>query len=215
MKKFYLAIILSFFCSYSFAQCEPPENIPVSIQDTSIPLEFDFTQSEQNISEIAQQAESNIVSENSQVRGLTLLKLDTNLQADIEIIQSGNNFCGYPKSVILQEGYSPLKVYVENIYPQYSCPFKAILEHEERHVRIDAQTLLDNQPLLIQDLTQSVSGKTYTGSDASNVREQIMSDLSNGLQIALQNYSDNRDRLNAINDSPPSINGTIAECNDW
>jgi hypothetical protein len=95
---------------------------------------------------------------NQRVLGRTVARLrnTSTFQTREQKLPSGRT-CMKP-AVAVTMAYEPTVVYVGREYPAGSCEFKKILEHEQRHVTVHRQHLLELAPLVQQDLRDFFTG---------------------------------------------------------
>lgn len=81
--------------------------------------------------------------------GLIYLKATT----DILKVRSGygQTTCTQVRAIRVQFGFKDNKVYVAKEFPRRSCPFRKVLEHEEKHKTVDRAILKDYQDRLRED----------------------------------------------------------------
>jgi hypothetical protein len=95
---------------------------------------------------------------NQRVLGRTVARLrnTSTFQTREQKLPSGRT-CMKP-AVAVTMAYEPTMVYVAREYPSGSCEFQKILEHEQRHVAVHRQHLLELAPLVQQDLRDFFTG---------------------------------------------------------
>ena len=78
---------------------------------------------------------------NKNVLGLTVAPLIHNLELKTTIIEQGNSLCVFVQEVNFHFGYNRQYVYIDGRYPEGSCEYNTILEHEDLHVNFNNQAL--------------------------------------------------------------------------
>lgn len=77
--------------------------------------------------------------------GLSTAQAILKVQTDIYKVRSGYNqhTCGQIKTIYIQIGFKDNKIYLAKEFPKRSCPYKTVLEHEERHKEVDREILVE------------------------------------------------------------------------
>ena len=78
---------------------------------------------------------------NKDVLGLTVAPLIHNLELKTTTIEQGNTLCVFIHEVDFHFGYQRQYVYIDARYPEGSCEYNTILEHEDLHVDFNNQAL--------------------------------------------------------------------------
>lgn len=89
------------------------------------------------------------------VRALGLMKPDLVIETrpKAQGLPLGNRFCFWITGFDVKLRYRRVDVFVAKEYPLGSCQYKAILEHEEEHVRVSRQNLEEFAPRIRRALT--------------------------------------------------------------
>lgn len=89
------------------------------------------------------------------VRALGLMKPDLVIETrpKAQGLPMGNRFCFWITGFDVSLRYRRVDVFIAKEYPVGSCQYKAILEHEEEHVRVSRQNLEDFAPRIRRALT--------------------------------------------------------------
>lgn len=75
------------------------------------------------------------------MHGLTLSKMEEKTFLQTVLVPVKGGFCLYPVSLTLTVGFSKMAVLIDSRYAPDSCPYKAIMEHENEHVKTNYYTL--------------------------------------------------------------------------
>ena len=85
--------------------------------------------------------------------GLSTGQIYLKATTDILKMRSGysQTACTQIKAMRVQFGFKDNKIYVAREFPRRSCPFRQVLEHEEKHKNVDRSILKDYQDRLRAD----------------------------------------------------------------
>ena len=89
------------------------------------------------------------------VRALGLMKPDLVIETrpHAQGLPIGNKFCFWITGFDVSLRYRRVDVFIAREYPVGSCQYKAVLEHEEEHVRVSRQNLEEFAPRIRRALT--------------------------------------------------------------
>lgn len=223
LLKFFI-IIFILFPTYSFAT-ECSKNITPNIIINQLPFSLTYNynmtlldlthyaieKNNENINKNKELSYNNIV-----IRGLTssqfYYKISANFKYDK---QYDSSYCVYPDNIIIDVGFKPFVVFIEKEYKEKSCQHDAILEHENKHVKI--MSVVSNY--YIPFFKKKILKSYYRFYDKSfiniNNEQELLKPLSVILQPYLNKIQDQVTELNSKLDSPESLNYTKKECNIW
>lgn len=149
--------------------------------------------------------------------GLTVVSgLSTRLAMRASIARGTYGHCARPSEIELTIGFDAIDVYVANRYPQGSCQYLAVLEHENGHVGVAKSVLT----LRVKEVRARLEREAANWTSHASANPQDAADAANRrLGAALQEEVERmgremRDR-NAKHDSPESYGRTMRQCNPW
>lgn len=150
--------------------------------------------------------------------GLTVANLKAETEARTLARQLGDgSWCVGLESATLRIGFEdPIRVYVSRRYGPSSCAYRAILEHEDRHVRNYADTLERYVAVLRQRLPAALAPLTaIRNADMDAGRGEIHTALQAVAQAAADHVMADARAADALIDSAASYAEVKAACQDW
>lgn len=131
----------------------------------------------------------------------------------------GDGFCVWAESVSIGFSYNQMDVYITSQYPAGSCPYTAILNHENQHVAINTRTLEKYRVLMTRALK---SAKTIpTRAHPLNVLSEknggdiISARISRIVNPLLAKFKNEIQRENGKIDTMENYRRVQAQCRDW
>lgn len=181
---------------------------------------YDFSQSANDIRALAASL-GNPIAEQSRVilRGLTV----ANYTWQVEVASSayaarGGGWCVFPKEVTLSIGYSgDMMVYVQSEYPEGTCQNQAILAHENTHVLINRETLVEYLPHFREAIEAVMKSSSFPAWFESKERgaDYAVKSIETAIEVESNAFLATRDARHANLDSPASLSMTRASCLSW
>jgi hypothetical protein len=153
--------------------------------------------------------------------GVTLAEHEFKMDYQIGGLEhhNGDGFCVWVDSVDVSFSYSQMNVYVSSQYPEGSCPYRVILNHENQHVSIDQRVLAKYRTRIEWALkkSRSIPTKAHPLSVVSmnNGKAIIAAKLNQIVDPILQAYKNEIARENGKLDTPANYRRTQALCNNW
>lgn len=148
--------------------------------------------------------------------GITLTKTVFGLQGATSAIKRGNGFCVYLSEVDVDFGWNRVEVYVPSEFPEGSCEYRVVLDHENQHVSINRTLLREFAPQMrarletILATTKPMFRRTLDGSADAAIEH-----LNVQLSGMLKEFDALHASRNAGIDSPASYSALSALCKDW
>jgi hypothetical protein len=131
----------------------------------------------------------------------------------------GDGYCVWVDSVDVSFSYAMMNVYVSSQYPEGSCPYRVVLNHENQHVAIDQRVLAKYRTLMERALkrSKSIPTKRHPLSVVSmnNGKAVIADRLNRIVNPILAAYQREIVRENGKIDTPRNYRKTQALCNNW
>ena len=153
--------------------------------------------------------------------GVTLAEHEFKMDYQIGGLEhpNGDGFCIWVDSVDVSFSYAQMNVYVSSQYPEGSCPYRVILNHENQHVAIDKRVLDKYRARIERALkrSRSIPTKAHPMSVISmnNGKAVIADRLNRIVDPILAAYKKEIIRENGKIDTPASYRRTQALCNNW
>ena len=152
------------------------------------------------------------------LRGLTVVRLDTRMSISTAYMSDGKKLCAYPVKVDLFVGYSASQVvYILERYPAGTCQYNAVRAHENTHVQINTETLKALIPQLEVAMKTAVMHPGYPIEAPSKewAQEAIRKSLSDLLRAYVDAHIQQRASLNGSIDTPESYALVQRLCPTW
>lgn len=148
--------------------------------------------------------------------GLTVSQLGHQYSTNFTFRKVTGGYCVALKSAEIRVGYTEMTVYVSSDYPEDSCEYKAILEHEREHVEINRRVLESFEAKIKQAVARTVTGKrairVYNEAEA---RSAYLLALKRSLEPVLDALESQRQRRSAKIDSKDSYRRVLSRCDGW
>ena len=148
--------------------------------------------------------------------GITLTKTMFGLQGASSIMRRGNGYCVYLTSVDVDFGWNRVEVYVPSEFPEGSCEYKVILDHENQHVAINRTLLREFAPRLRAQVEKILAGtKPFYTRNRAGGADAVLENLNNQLSGMLKEFEALQASRNAGIDSPANYKALSAMCKGW
>jgi hypothetical protein len=153
--------------------------------------------------------------------GVTLAEHEFKMDYQIGGLEHPNQdgFCVWVDSINVSFSYAQMDVYISSQYPEGTCPYQVILNHENQHVAIDQRVLARYRAIVERVLkrSRSIPTKTHPMSVVSmnNGKAIIDARLNNLVNPILEAYKKEITRENGKIDTPANYRRTQALCNNW
>lgn len=185
-----LCIALISFCfqgsSALAATCERESPVFVEVVHDIQPTEYDFTQNTRMLDRIGKGAYSPYgEGHKTYLRGLTVGRQSLKYEIRIEEQKThADMICLYVSRIKVLISYNPT-VYVSNEFPEGSPIFNRVLAHEQTHVGITSDVLLQYAPKLKERLKAAPIGNDIFGPYFQGEREIAKAELHEGVKATV------------------------------
>jgi hypothetical protein len=211
-------LIAFLICAPALAQrpgC-PPSRTPIKLNfETRAPAP-DFNH-RLNLSGIANEARSQDARGEVPSRPVGLTTVDTmfGLKGGSSIITRGRSACSYLTSVEITFGWDRMQVFVPNEYPQGSCEYRAVIDHENQHVSIIRSTLREFAPIARARVESVLAqSKPISGGRDGDV-DRALAPLKAQLTAMLTEFNALHSARSAHIDTPSNYKAVTAMCKNW
>ena len=151
--------------------------------------------------------------------GLTVSKLDVNIEIKPAITQQLSEICVGIQDVEVELKYPSIQVYIDKKYPPSSCEYQVIKEHEDYHVAVAQQALTFFKPDVERVVSDTLRGMTpkivYSRSDIPHIVERQVKVLTNALQPVVKHINAKLAEKNKAIDTKEMYQATTAVCKNW
>lgn len=149
--------------------------------------------------------------------GLTLTQNHYNLKTESQIYDLGRGrYCAVLKRARLFLGFKDIDVYISNKYPQGSCEYDSILNHENTHVSIFRDTLYKHGSTIERAIRQKSQkiGPVYLRS-ANGAANKVQKLLDAKIRPLFRRMERDLDVRNARIDTKSNYRREQAMCANW
>jgi len=130
--------------------------------------------------------------------------------------QKNGQSCIRLEKVTLEFGLSKTDIYVDRKYRKSSCAYKATLEHENEHTKINQKVIDEYAPLLKRELKERAAEiKPFLTRDPDLAIQSIINRISFDLKPLIEEFSEARQKANDVIDTKQSYRETNRKCRDW
>jgi hypothetical protein len=199
------------------ADCPSPERKPqieIVIDDGSVA--YDFTRTRVQMREVPRELGMTAPNHGRDAEGLTFQRLSLAVAAELRYRDIGDGKrCVYPDRIVATVT-SAQRVFVDIRYPEGSCERKAVLDHEEEHVRINRAAAHSREGSLRRAVETFLAAHPYHLVPSGRaVQDAYLVPLQERLKPILNATRDEANAHHAKLDSPSSYAATRARCQHW
>lgn len=233
MKKIFLISLLYVFSinsvvfannSYDF--CEEKKEVKLNFKLNYGNIKYNHDLSSDEISNMYSSNRSQFSSFHGYTtKGLTYTKYKKRYNVKIQKVIKDNKACIYPYEIDVYLGYPDMVIYIDKTYGKTSCEYKAILEHENKHVSIYQKNLKKYGMKIgkeMYDIVQELYPvEVQNPAEINEVSDNIINDIIHKLKtddiiVSLENNMESEIELqNKSLDSKESYGFTKGKCSSW
>jgi hypothetical protein len=153
--------------------------------------------------------------------GLTLAEHEFKMDYQVAGLEHPrrDGYCVWVDSVDVNFSYAQMDVYISSDYPDGSCPYRVILNHENQHVAIDERVLAKYRTLfeavLRRNRTIPTRAHPLSVVSVKNGKSIIEERLNRIVHPILEAYKKEVIRENGKIDTPASYRRSQSLCNNW
>lgn len=147
--------------------------------------------------------------------GLTSAQTQYQIQLKAQVAQlHDGTYCVAFRDVDVEYEFKNTTVYIANEIPPYSCVYNEVMNHEQRHVSVDAQLLREWQFRLQQDTEYAVRNQgTLRGPNQQQLMEQLKANLREALRSTSESLMAERKRRQSQVDTRMEYDRVSRSCN--
>lgn len=156
------------------------------------------------------------VSSMSRPVGLTTLKSMFSLKGATTLMPRGDGYCVQLASVEIDFGWEDMNVYVPTEFPEGSCEYRAVLDHENQHVSIIRGALREFAPRArarIEAVLARSRPHFSRGKDGS--ADAALAPVGAQLSALLQEFDELHSSRGAVIDTPSNYAAVTGMCKNW
>lgn len=200
------------------ARCQPPPDttVTVTVNTYAAATAYDNRRGRAEIAGIGGMSAANRRN-GQQTLGLTVSTADVNFEPEGGFTRNRDgSHCLWIRGVTVTLRIPSIIVYVAREYRPGSCQYKAVLAHEEEHVRRTKGLLTPFAADLHRRVHAEVSRlNPIQGRSAGEARKRFGSELQRFLNAFVRDFERARDHTNALIDTPQSYQFTSSLCPRW
>ena len=149
--------------------------------------------------------------------GLTHAVPHISQKAGVKVTKtSDGRYCAWLTEMRFDFGYKRLDIYIDNKYPPGSCNYNVILDHERQHVQINRRVLREYKPRFKEAMLQSVEAiNPLVVSDPEQIQALATQVIRTRFQAVLADHREERNKANAVIDTPTNYRMTQMLCPRW
>lgn len=148
--------------------------------------------------------------------GLTLANTVFGLEGGTSLLKRGDGLCAYLTSVEIDFGWERMDVYVPSEFPEGSCEYRAVLDHENQHVAIIRSTLAEFAPRARARVEAIVAqAKPFTTRTQNGATEAALAPIKTRLSALLREFNELHGARSARIDNPSNYAAVTAMCKNW
>jgi hypothetical protein len=152
------------------------------------------------------------------VLGLTQTQLDFGWETHIRSYREGGSYCFWIAGLTLTARYPTPDIYVAKEHFPGTCPYRAILRHEEEHVRRTRETIKRFEPRLRQALTSlrlPTWRRPWLVADTGAAQKQLKDLVNELVEPIYKQIASVLEKEHAALDSERSYRRVFRKCSDW
>lgn len=200
------------FSSNANALCDK-NKIQIDISVLNPPVIYDTSHGNQDFSRLT----NHPVPQNT--LGLTEAEVTVQMSGQTYVKPEHTRFCIGIKAIHFTLGYESIKVYIDKKYPQTSCNYKVIKNHEDYHVNVYRQALAFFRPDIERALKEAVKNLrpeyAYTSARGTQIMKKQFMEINKKIQPLLEHINRKIAEKNYAIDTPESYRKTTAKCPKW
>lgn len=200
------------------ALCEPYSNaIRLSFDTQLIEPTYITNLSIQDVRQLYTVRGQRISRAHENAIGLTYAEISLGLSASTRSLpRPGGGYCVYLDEVQAKFGLDRLSVYVGREYPQGSCEYRTILDHENEHVVINREIVREYGPRLRQSLARELERFDPLFAPSVNMgARRAVADLQQRVQPLMDALKLEQRRRNGAIDTDHNYGALQDLCLDW
>lgn len=149
-----------------------------------------------------------------EVNGLTTTHFKVGSQVQLQANISGKTWCVSRITAEVSAAYDDVKVFIPREFERGSCRFKAILEHEEKHVATSRRLLDEIAPKIPALFTEAIRqrGSRFCGDSQAKAEELVMAAVKAGQERVMERQRQQQSEAHAAIDSPEEYDRISALC---
>lgn len=156
------------------------------------------------------------VSSSSRPVGLTTLKAMFSLQGATTLVPRGEGYCVYLSAVEIDFGWEDMNVYIPAEFPEGSCEYRAVLDHENQHISIIRSSLREFAPRArarVETLLRTTRPTFTRGKSGS--ADEALAPISAQLSALLKEFDTLHGARSAVIDTPSNYAAVTGMCKNW
>ena len=199
------------------ALCPSPRSKPqirVSVEPGDVT--WDHSLSEAEIKAVTDEQRGYVTGSWHRPIGLTTSEFGAHYSTSFSIRKTTGGYCAYLAEAKVTVGYEHTTVYINRDYPEGSCQYRVVYEHELEHVRVNHDTLKAYKPKIIKALKRMIRSKggifVHRKEEA---RSAYLLAIKRSLEPVLDQMVAEQNRGNGKLDTRDNYAREHAKCDSW
>jgi hypothetical protein len=199
------------------ADCPAADRRPqveIVIDDGSVAYDFSLTRAQ--MTDVPRQLGVAAPNHGRDPQGLTYNKLSFTVAAQLRYrdIRPGSR-CVYPDRIVLTVS-AEQRVFVDARYRDGSCERRAVLSHEDEHVRINRAAVHAHEKALRGAVAEVLAAHPfYLVPSSRPMQEVYIAPIQDRVKPVVKAIKDDAEKRHAILDSPASYDAVRDRCRNW
>ncbi|MCA0202226.1 MAG: hypothetical protein LCH56_15580 [Proteobacteria bacterium] len=148
--------------------------------------------------------------------GLTLANTLYGVGGEVALEPQGSGFCVRLTSVKIDFGWDRMDVYVPTEFPEGSCEYRAVRDHENQHVSIFRTSLAEFAPRARARIEAVLArAKPFPVRSRNGAVQTALAPVNAELAALQQEFNALHGARNARIDTPSNYAAVTALCNNW
>lgn len=220
----FAAACLGFFHSAAWAQnlncsAAPAPLIQIFARQDPVKYNLQITQAQLNMRAGGLlKSSAAIHGDGGSIGGLTEGLINSQMQMEFSSQSQNGITCIHPSKITVNIKYQPT-ILIPREYPQGSCNFRAVLQHEAKHVRTDQGVIRKYIPVFKSSLTNSAGGllsnRPFPTGQTQAAAQQMEALLKKTLDNVMKTLSAERETLQTNVDTPGEYARVQSLCSKW
>jgi hypothetical protein len=188
------------------------QRVRIDFARRDVPVRYDLTKDTQAITAMGGETMRGAIG-----RGMTRDSFRARFTVDFIVEHVPGGVCMVPAAVKGEAGFDDMTVYLASDYPEGSCQYRAVKEHEDTHVRINMGALDAAFPRMRAALLAAAQGAAFPlfAPDRDAGKAMGTGQIDAALIREADGFRRAREAGHHMLDSPASYQRTEGECTSW
>ncbi|MCC6914577.1 MAG: hypothetical protein IT566_12830 [Rhodospirillaceae bacterium] len=214
------ALVVCLFASTAFAAAAPscpPAKTPIKLDFKTLtaPTAYSHRLTLGGIANLSR-AQGAQIAGGSRPVGLTLANTLYGVAGEVALAPQGSGFCVHLTSVKIDFGWDSMDVYVPAEFPEGSCEYRAVRDHENQHVSIFRTSLAEFAPRARARIEAVLArAKPFPVRSEKAAAQTALAPVNAELAALQKEFNALHGARNARIDTPSNYAAVTALCKNW